>query len=357
MQNAAAVGHVGDGAGVDGDEGQELPEGVTGLPRAHPEVEELPSSVSPLGEVPARATYWGIRRQSMGGRWEVLSWGAPGEDAEVREWPITDLSVKTIQARWGAGTYQVQWLQPSGAGGRKHLTYGRPAVVRAAVAVPDVVAPAPGVAPASPFGPEFTHAMQIMGVIKQSAASDLQNIRAMADLMGGGNRGLGGAELQLILQNQAAQTAALMKELVASAVAPLHAKLAEIEARDDDDEDDAGGGLAAVAQAGAGLIKGKGWLGTVLNWAQGNPDLAKEVIKGGMPIIASAATKIAEVVSAPQPRAPMPRAQAPVVVTSTAPPVAPATHVHAPAAPEPEPGSLSSWGPAASSAPNAPAVQ
>ena len=67
-----------------------------------------PSLLAPWGSAPKGATRWQCHRQD-GGRWEACQWYESGANVARRVWPLSDLSVQTIGARWGAGRYRLTW--------------------------------------------------------------------------------------------------------------------------------------------------------------------------------------------------------------------------------------------------------
>jgi hypothetical protein len=321
----------GEGSEDTGETVSETPENVVsiapkGRPRAVPEPDAPAVPVSIFGAVPGAASYWAIRRQGLGGTLETLSYGAPGASAEVREWPIPELSEETIQKRWGAGTYQIEWLGVSATGGRKTVTRGRFFTLR------PIEAPAPPpAAPASSLGEAFTLATQIMGMIEHNADRKVEGYATMAKLLGAGqSNGLGAAELTLILQKQAEST----RDMVTSIVAPLQRDLAELRATKDEPS---GGGVVAAA---AGLVKGSGMGAQILNYAAANPEIVKTVL----PVVSDMVGKLAAIFTPPAPPKFIPRATpeaagaalaaAPMIAAALAPSSAPS---------QVAPGSLSAW--------------
>lgn len=68
-----------------------------------------------VGNPHDKVTHWGISRV-RGGKAERLDHPASDGDAlagvRVREWPIEQLSLDEVRARWGSGSYKIHWLCP-----------------------------------------------------------------------------------------------------------------------------------------------------------------------------------------------------------------------------------------------------
>jgi len=313
-----------------------------------------PIVIDPL-KFPASNSYWAAKKRNSLGEWEVMMYAPEGSQIAAREWPIADLSEGNLIARWGAGDYTITGVKPTPNGGRQYVGPGR--LVRVT---------APRVAPAAPpsevaasvfaSGPA-TDVFNMMSMLEkmvdakqarvsEAATAQTNQLMAIAQMMTGGAQaqargGLGAAELELILRNnQETMLAAVARQLE-----PLKAEMATLRAR----EPEAGGpGLGDAARAAGSFIKGKGNIATILNWASENDELAKEIVKHGLPIVATAVTKVSDVVGEVlRPRTPA----APVESRPVASPRAPVVEA-APVAVEParlnggtvtEGGSLSSW--------------
>ncbi len=316
------------------------------LPRAVP-VARTPDPTVPVsnfGGVPENATHWRVRRRVLGGGWEHLSHAEHGSIAAVSVWPLSELSEELLQARWGAGRYEVQWVKPMPGGGSRVLRGGRQIDILPPPPPPSPQPSTPGVT----FGPEVDRTLQMMRMITTEADAKMSSVlQFAAALAGRQNNGFGAAELELIMRNN--------REAVAAAVAPIQAELAslrrELDAEESDDEGTGLAGAAASAAASAGMLKGKGAWVQAANFAAGNPEL----VKAALPIVADTLGKIAsiflpkeapkerpravpQVQAAPPPPppvvapAPPPPPPPPVVAAPPAPPV-----VAAPPAPEPAP--------------------
>jgi hypothetical protein len=275
-------------------------------PRAQRSTEATPVPLRSYGAVPLEAQYWACHKVGLGGLWGSLSWGGPGETVELREWPRDSLTEEVIRDRWGAGEYKIQWLKATPQGGRKSISYGRPFTLRAPEA--SAVVPAPA-APSSPMGEGFDLAMRIMTMIDAGAEKKLDGMATMMQMMGNSQaRGLGAAELQLILQSQAQATAAAITSAVSAAVEPLKKQIADLSEEDDDDDD-------AIVNAVAGaavpkLFTGKAWWQQLAAAAFQNPDVVKAVAPMVLNTVQNVAGIVAGAVTTPPPR---PRAQSVVV--------------------------------------------
>lgn len=304
------------------------------LPRARRAAPRVPSGVpvSVFGAVPIRASAWGIKRRNSVGHWDVLSHGE--SNVRRQEWPISELSEETVRARWGAGHYRVQWFEVTANGGRRFMCLGREVEFEDA----HTPAPAPAFVPSSggaavsdPLGP-LTDAMRVIDLIEARADGKIEGMARLAQIIGGGNRGISGEDLVRVLREERQSYAESTRAAIAAAVEPLQRQLAEFGGEDDDDDSP---GIADAARAAAPLIKGKGTLASVLNFASANP----KIVEGALPIIAGAFSALAAVVQ----KASTPPAPAP------APPPAPALPRAAPSAAPPAPpvqemgGSLSAW--------------
>lgn len=288
--------------------------------------------VSRFGAVPEGVTHWRARRRNLSGNWDACGHVPPGAIVEERDFPLAELSEKTIADRWGPGVYEVSWVRFLENGGRNALRGTcELRIVDAAPAPAEPAAATP--APASPFGESFTLAMQIMQMIDSQSQAKLDAQVQMAQLFAGQKTGgLGAAELQLILQSNAAAT----EKAIAAAVAPLHARI-EALSDDDDDDDDDGPGIADAARAAAPLIKGKGTLASVLNFASANP----KIVEAGLPIVANAFSALASLVATAKPSTPPPAAAAPPPAPLPRPRAVPAPEE--PSQPSQSSGSLSDW--------------
>jgi hypothetical protein len=64
-------------------------------------------------------TDWVIRRVHADKTEEELWWGLPGEGVLHREWPLAELSHKTVRSRWGPGSYRVYFTGHDETGRRR----------------------------------------------------------------------------------------------------------------------------------------------------------------------------------------------------------------------------------------------
>ncbi len=285
--------------------------------------DDVPPSI--FGSVPQRATAWGIKRRTPIGQWETLSHVTPDGMAEIKEWPLAELSEARVREWWGGGTFRVMWWGTTDMGGRRMLAQGREFMLRAPVqeAAPAPVAPPPGL----PDG--FAQAIQLMNIIDQRATTQVTGMAQLAALMGrGSGGGLDAQTLTLLFDRQAVA----MRE----AMAPVVERLSAVERRisdDDDDDDDEGAidALASAAQtAGIGFKKGMSVGDMVKALVLQNPKEAAEVLKGIPQIV----TAVAGMVTATQQQAQASRPRAEIRSIEAAPVPASAP----PPAPEAPPG-------------------
>lgn len=238
-----------------------------------------------FGAVPPLVSHWGIAKRSPTGIFEPRGWAPPGAGIELKEWPISDLSETTLRDRWGDGVFAVQWIKPSNNGGRALLRGGREVTILP-LAAP--AAPAAAAAPAAPaVNPAFAQLLptfELMDLLQRRQDSDLGRLASLAELMAGRSQGLGAAELELILQRQAATQAAA----IAAAVAPLQAQIATMQ----EGEDDEGSPLLEAAAAAAPFIKGKGLWGQAVNLAFAHPEAAATIAEKALPVLLEGASKL-----------------------------------------------------------------
>jgi hypothetical protein len=268
-------------------------------PRAQRSTETTPVPLRSYGAVPLEAQYWACHKVGLGGLWGSLSWGGPGETVELREWPRDSLTEEVIRDRWGAGEYKIQWLKATPQGGRKSISYGRPFTLRAPEA--SAVVPAPA-APSSPMGEGFDLAMRIMTMIDAGAEKKLDGMATMMQMMGGQSRGLGAAELQLILQSQAQATAAAITSAVSAAVEPLKKQIADLSEEEDDEDDDDAIVNAVAGAAVPKLFTGKAWWQQLAAAAFQNPDVVKAVAPMVLNTVQNVVGVVASAVTTPPPR-------------------------------------------------------
>ncbi len=73
-----------------------------------PRETNVPATSSVVGSLPTEATTWRCFRVTNG---EARPCRHPSEDGvEVSEWPLAELNLDVLRARWGSGTYKIQWL-------------------------------------------------------------------------------------------------------------------------------------------------------------------------------------------------------------------------------------------------------
>lgn len=260
------------------------PEDGAELPRARVRRRVAHVPVSVFGAVPERCTAWGIKRASLGGRWEVLSHG----DGTVKgqEWPLDALTIENVRAWWGPGKFRVMWFEPTEGGGRKFMCLGR--VVEFEPEAPPVVvraAPAPAASGGGDMLSGLDATLRVLDVIEGRADAKIEGMHKLALVIAGGgaSRGISGDDLLRILREERQASAETTAAAIAAAVEPLKRQIAELS---EDEGEDAASLAAAAAKP---LIRGKGTLATALNFASENPDL----VKAGLPIVAGAFSALA----------------------------------------------------------------
>ncbi len=326
-----------EGAGDEGEASDEAPAKdprLVSLPRASRPV-ALPRAARPpqvsavqagvpitiFGAVPREVTHWLAKKQTATGQWEPCGWAPPGAIAELTEFPLAELTEETFRDRWGAGLYEFQWVRHAANGGRNVLRATRSIRILPppAAAAPPPAPPAPA---ASPLGDSFTLAMQIMQMIDRQSDAKLTGMAQLATLMSGQqSRGLGAAELELILSRQAESTRAQ----VAAAVEPLQARLAAFEGGDDDEDEGPDVVEHAARAAGPAFFRGGKWWQQAGAYASQNPEMVKAVAPVALGAVQSVIDAIKAVLTAPPP--PRPRA-----VPAAPPASAPALHGEQPSA-------------------------
>ena len=108
----------GEGSGLDGAAVVVRPWGMSGavtVPQG--------SSPPPWGPPPKGATRWQCHREE-GGKWSAANWYEAGANVAGRSWPVGDLSVQLIGARWGAGRYRLTWHGPQRDTGKRLPSLG-----------------------------------------------------------------------------------------------------------------------------------------------------------------------------------------------------------------------------------------
>ncbi len=64
-------------------------------------------------------TDWVIRRVHPDGSEEELCWGPPGSGVLHYEWPLKELSHRTVRSRWGSGSFRVYFAGEDATGRRR----------------------------------------------------------------------------------------------------------------------------------------------------------------------------------------------------------------------------------------------
>jgi len=304
-------------------------------PRARARRSGAPAVVSPFGGVPAGATLWGLQRAALSGAWEACN-HPDGDGVRRHEWPIVELSIDSLRERWGAGTYRVQWFRVADNGGRKFICVSSAITVDA----PRVVEAAPASASAS-SGSSMREFVSFMDLVDSKTEAKIAGMANLARLIGGQQpQGLSGSDLLAALREERAASAKATAEAIASAVAPIQAKLDALGA-----QGAPGGGLVDAAAKAAGPLFGDGAMGSLMAFASSNPEVAQTIVEKGAPIVQAALSGLLALFASSKPAAPpqpiaRPRAQ--LVQPQAMPQPQPAAVV--------EGGSLSSWKPAAPAA-------
>lgn len=286
------------------DEGEAMPEAppppvATTAPRARPRAvaEPIDAPLSPFGALPHGVTHWGLRRKTMGGDWEPLSWAEPGGKVAAREWPVSELSTDTIQERWGAGVFEVQWIKLAPRGGRNVLRGGRQVEILREVAAPAAAA-APG-RPASVFD-QMGDAMKLMAMIEERGDQSFLKIAKFAEIFG--NRAPTGPsfeEIRSLLRDEREHAAKATAEAVRAAVEPLQKQIAEL-AEEEDDGDDDGGLVGAAAQGAKPLFRGRKWWQVLGNYATENPQVIEKVAPVALGAINNVTSALAAAMAPPR---------------------------------------------------------
>lgn len=232
--------------------------------------------ISVFGAVPADCTSWGVKRQTRSGGWDAVSFGDGG--VELHQFPLSELTDDVIPARWGAGTYKVQWWRPGEGGGRKFLGQGPPITYKdpSARAVDATAVHAP-----DPLGQH----LEFMRMVGTEAQAKIDSTLALARALtqsAAPAPGLSASDILAIVREERAAAAAALqaqREEHAAQLAALEAKMqAAIAARDDDDEPSA---LEATAAAAiAAKKKTGGFLGFLAAIAE-----HKDLIKEALPLV------------------------------------------------------------------------
>ena len=219
-------------------------------PRPKPKNKRAPAVADPqaplsiFGSLPATATHFGVRRRNQFGKFEPVFGVSADGQAEVREWPLSLLSVAWIREHFGPGRYRVEWVGTTERSGRAYLGAGKEFGINE---LPTAAAPAAASSPA-PFDPfdMLTRARQLAAEEERSrnaaVAAQLQHLTTMAAMFAGARpaaESFDMSRLELMLERQRIAS----QEAMTAAVAPLRseletmrARLAELEEEEEDDD-------------------------------------------------------------------------------------------------------------------------
>ncbi len=290
--------------------------------------------VSPFGGVPQLCTHWGVQKLTLAGAWEAIS-HPDGTGVRRFEWPLSELSLETLQARWVHGTFRAQWFKPSDNGGRKFLTTSTPITIDPVAASPaEPVAAVPSVS-----GPQLGEFVAFMDLVSGKAKEQISGMADLARVMAGGAQQgqLTGRDLLDALRDERASAAKTTEAAILAAVQPLQQRLDALTAQ----QQPGGGGLVAGAAGAAASAFGEGWMGSAMTFAAQQPELAQTIVEQGIPAVKEFATMVLGLfakakAAAPQQQQPTqqrPRALAPQQQPAAA----------APPAVDASAGSLSGW--------------
>lgn len=273
-----------------------------GIPRRARIVEPDGSPVSPFGGAPAGVSRWGARRKLPSGSWEPMSYGKPGATTADRDWPIADLSDAEIQRRWGAGTYEIQWVKPAANGGRYVMRGGRQVEI-----LPPPPAPnAPPVA-AAPVRSSVDEHLEFMGIVEERSSKNLRDVLQLAQFFGRQQQTAAPPAitidgLRLLMREERDAAAAATTAAIAASEARMAAMFEELT----EDDDDAAGALAS--EVAPKLFKGgnKWWqqIGALL---ADNPELVKAVAPVFLTAVENVTGAVKAAVAVPKPAPLRPR--------------------------------------------------
>ncbi len=287
-----------------------------------------------------RVNAWGIAR-FVDGKW-VRQTFADESGAHVRDWPLEELSLEEVRARWGAGEFRVMWFvhDPANEDASKHfraLGHGKPfrleeepptrVQARAAAAAPG----------ASLFGPEFERAMALVQMGDERASRQLTATMTMAAALAGRSNGLDATTLSMILENQSRATAEAVRQALTPVTEQLSALRRELD-EDEEEDDEPVSAIGEVARAAAPALLKKGKIGQALMaYAVEHPETILEIVKAS-PQLLEGLSKIVSGAQASPPAAPAPRPRAALRSVPDLP--ASAAAVTAPTSPDPAPAEV-----------------
>ncbi len=231
-------------------------------------------------------THWGISRvETVRRRAEYERLTSPNEDkVRTREWPLDELTLDVVRARWGSGSFRIHWFvntpdheDPA----QRHISGGQGLIF---VLDPiDEVAPEP--LPAAPaglpagggdLGAAFAFASQLMAMSDQRASQMLSAVSTMGRAGGGGDSDLAARLAGLEARIAADAERRTLEDAHRAELARRDEEARELRRRIEEleDDDDDGGG-PGIFQPGQPLLESIGY--AILNAAAKNPDMAMKV--------------------------------------------------------------------------------
>lgn len=285
------------------------------------------SIATTVGQVNENVTHWGISRLEKGKPQRLETPNDAG--VSVREWPLDDLTVENLRARYGAGEYRCHWFQndpDNDEPSKRHISQGHSRVFRlepeTASAV--VAPPAAGLPSAvTQSGASLAELLQFMTALTQASdARAERSISAIATLAGLGGHSAPAApapDAALMARLSTLETQLAVANAVNAANEAARAREEELQRRIRRLEEEANAADNEVdmpmIQPGAGGILEQLGVG-ILNAAAKNPELAARVLTPIVaPVISALAPSATPPAQAPSPvlaqPAPAPQQAAP----------------------------------------------
>ncbi len=262
--------------------------------------------VKVFGPVPDGVTHWGMLRLGQGSqpKSETLS-NPDGNNVVVQRWPIDELSLHLVKARWGSGRFRTQWYSWGDDGKVRSGGQGAPFTL-----LPEAVEAASVAPPVDPSNP-MAWALEMIKEARRDDKQRLEEAFAMAARLHGaaggapvlGHPGAPDPEVQRLREENAALLLRVtVREQIDAALGPVReemakkdAKIAELEREAED--------TGPTFEPGGSIWESLMY--AALNAAAKNPSIVSDVIG---PI----AERVAKVVAKPELAAPAaPPQQAP----------------------------------------------
>lgn len=324
-----------------------------------------------VGNPNEKVTHWGISRVKLGGKLERLDHPAEG-GVRVREWPLAELALDEVRARWGAGSYKIHWLIPDAddpqqrSGGHgplftldpelsTHVAPPPPAPTMPAAAPVAIAAPSNGLTADS----LLTVVTTMMQLSDKRAEATINAITALASAQRAPERSAGpdvavlnemaALRAELAATNARTEAAAQRAELEAKhreEVARLQREVEDAKRRADEAEREAERETKPAIEPGQPIMTQLGF--GAANALMQKPEIAAALIEKAAPVLGALFGVGAPAASPPPPAsgpAPSNGVPAPKVMPAAPPVVRAAAPVVKPAAPiDP---ATSSWQPIA----------